>query len=81
MYILSKIKTELKTGLNMKFINLSLIYKIVLRIIISARKHPSWNIKTFLILKYWLACRHSVFDTIHTLVFLFRWYHSRSHLT
>lgn len=52
MYILSKIKTELKTGLNMKFINLSLIYKIVLRILISARKHSSWNIKTFLILKY-----------------------------
>lgn len=79
MYILSKIKTELKTGLNMKFINDN--DKIVLRIIISARKHPSWNIKTFLILKYWLAGRHSVFDTIHTLIFLFRWYHSRSHLT
>lgn len=79
MYILSKIKTEFKTGLNMKFINDN--DKIVLRIIISARKHPSWNIKTFLILKYWLAGRHSVFDTIHTLVFLFRWYHSRSHLT
>lgn len=79
MYILSKIKTELKTGLNMKFINDN--DKIVLRIIISARKHPSWNIKTFFILKYWLAGRHSVFDTIHTLIFLFRWYHSRSHLT
>ena len=79
MYILSKIKTELKTGLNMKFINDN--DKIVLRIIISARKHPSWNIKTFLILKYWLAGRHSVFDTIHTLIFFFRWYHSRSHLT
>ena len=79
MYILSKIKTELKTGLNMKFINDN--DKIVLRIIISARKHPSWNIKTFLILKYWLAGRHSVFDTIHTLIFWFRWYHSRSHLT
>ena len=79
MYILSKIKTELKTGLNMKFINDN--DKIVLRIIISARKHPSWNIKTFLILKYWLAGRHPVFDTIHTLIFLFRWYHSRSHLT